>query len=291
MTHSFLFFYLVPIAHFLSNHFENFKLRDWKNVFIGKVFVLVTLPCIYYVLRRAYWPPIELYEKYHQLTFDGLRRGLIFLLAGATISFLVFQLAPFRSKHKGTQNAVIIAWGILAWGLLPYFVNQSLVNTVSIFAFRSDWGTRHLLLTPLGIGLIVTSFAMVIPVFVRQPLTRVLMVIFTVTNLFFATQYLLDSYKKEQLTELFQGTEIINSDTDLIFIDETEFYNGRFSTYRNTELLGLIDRANKSVKSIYNKPDCDDVSDGYKIRLKSKKNFGEALLSRNLGLYFEISKC
>ena len=291
MTHSFLFFYLLPLAHFVWNHFENFRLPDWKNVFFGKVFLLFTLPCVYYVLRRIYWPPTETYEKYHQLTFDGLRHGLIFLFAGATIFFLVFQFALSRGEHKGTRNAVIIAWGIYAWGLLPYFVNQSLVNTVSVFAFRADYGTRHSLLTPLGIGLIVASFAMVVPVFVRQPLTRVLMVIFTVINIFFATQYLLDSFKKEQLTELFQGTEIINSDTDLIFVDDTKLFNGRFSTYRNTELLGLIELASKSVKSISGKTTCEDVSDGYELRLKSNKNFYSALVNRNLGLYFEISKC
>ena len=94
-----------------------------------------------------------------------------------------------------------------------------------------------------------------------------------------------------QLTELFRQTEIVNSSSDLVFVDDTKLFNGRFSTYRNTELLGLVSLANKSVKSISGKSTCDDIESGYEIRLNSEKGFSEALLSRNLGLYFEISKC
>jgi hypothetical protein len=104
-------------------------------------------------------------------------------------------------------------------------------------------------------------------------------------------QYFLDSHKKEQLTELFRQTEIVNSSANLIFIDDTKLFNGRFSTYRDTELLGLLSLANKRVESISGKSTCDDVEVGYKIRLKSDKSFNSALLSRKLGLYFEIKEC
>ena len=291
MTHSFLFFYLLPFAHFIWRHYENFKLQNWKNIFTTKLFVLGALPFIYYTLRSFYWPAIETYEAYHKLTLDGFRYGLIFLLVGAAIAFVMFQFALFRDVRKGNRNVAIISWVIFAWGLFPYFINQSLIDAVSVFAFRADWGTRHLLLTPLGVGLIVSSFVMVIPISARKSLTFAFAVIFSSINVFFATQYLLDSYKKEQLTELFQVTEIINSDTDLIFVDDTKHFNGRFSTYRNSELHGLVNLANKNVKSISGKTTCEDILTGYEIHLKSDKSFYSSLVSRDLGLYFEISKC
>jgi hypothetical protein len=162
---------------------------------------------------------------------------------------------------------------------------------VSIFAFRADYGTRHLLLAPLGIGLIVASIAMMIPLSAQKKLTFTILASFTFVNAFFGTQYLLDSYKKDQLAELFRETEIINSSSDLIFVDETKLFNGRFSTYRNTELLGLVSLADKSVKSISGKSTCDEIKIGYELRLNSEKNFTSALLSRDLGLYFEIKEC
>jgi uncharacterized membrane protein len=196
-----------------------------------------------------------------------------------------------RKKLSTFSPIAIIAWGVFAWGLFPYFVNQSLVNIVSDFAIRADYGTRHLLLTPLGIGLIVASIAMMIPFSVQKKLTVTILASFTIVNAFFGTQYLLDSYKKDQLTELFQETEIINSSSDLIFVDDTKLFNGRFSIYRNTELLGLVSLADKSVKSISGKSTCDEIKSGYELRLNSKKNFTSALLSRDLGLYFEINEC
>ena len=291
MTHSFLFFYLLPVLHFASMNTKTLKIQNWNKTFLVKLVSLATLPFTYYILRSAYWPPTETYETYHQLTFDGFRRGLIFLVAGSAIAFAISQISWSRSKQTMARALAIVAWGVFAWGLFPYFVNQSLVNTRSVFAFRADYGTRHLLLTPLGIGLIVISIVIMIPVSSQKKLVGSILTLFTVVNVLIGTQYLLDSYKKDQLTELFRQTEIVNSSSDLIFVDDTKLFNGRFSTYRNTELIGLVSLADKSVKSISGKSTCDDIEVGYEIRLKSEKSFNSALLSRNLGLYFEIKEC
>ena len=291
MTHSFLFFYLLPFTHFIVINFASFKSLPQRVALLVKLFVLGGMPIIYYILRSLYWPPIDAYESYHKLTLSGLRRGLIFLLVGVIISFLIFQFSISRNKIKESRSIAMISWGIFAWGLMPYFINQSLKDIVSVFAFRADWGTRHLLLTPLGIALIMASFVVIVPVSAQKLLTFASIAVFVCINIVFASQYLLDSYKKEQLSELFKETEIINSDADFIFIDEKKIFNGRFSTYRNTELLGLIEIANKSVKSISGKSTCEDIVDGYELKLKSAKNYSSALLSRDLGLYFEISEC
>jgi hypothetical protein len=291
MTHSFLFFYLLPFFHFAVINIKALRLKNWRTSFGVKLVLSGALPIAYYVLRSFYWPPIEAFESYHKPTFDGLSRGLIFLVSGSALAFTIFQILPSRNKTKMGTPFAIIAWGVFAWGLFPYFVNQNLPNTVSVFALRADYGTRHLLLTPLGIGLIITAIAMVIPVSAQKKLNVIFLSSFTFINVFFGTQYLLDSYKKEQLTVLFQETNVVNSDTNLIFVDSTKLFNGRFSTYRNTELEGLMTLANRNAKSISGKTTCEDILEGYKIRLQSNKSFYSALLSRDLGLYFEINEC
>jgi hypothetical protein len=291
MTHSFLFFYLLPFFHFVVINIEARRLESWRSIFVVKLVLSGALPIIYYLLRTFYWPPIEAFESYHKLTFDGFSRGLIFLVSGSALAFTIFQILPSRNELKKVRAVAITAWGVFAWGIFPYFVNQNLPNTVSVFALRADYGTRHLLLTPLGIGLIVTTIAMTIPASVQKTLTAAFLATFTFVNVFFGTQYLLDSYKKEQLTVLFQETNVVNIDTSLIFVDSTKLFNGRFSTYRNTELEGLINLANRNVKSISGKTTCEDILEGYEIRLQSNKSFYSALLSRDLGLYFEINEC
>ena len=285
MTHSFLFYYLLPVLHFASMNTKTLKIQNWNKTFLVKLVSLATLPFTYYILRSTYWPPTETYETYHKLTFDGFRQGLIFQVAGSAIAFTISQISRFRSKQTKARALAITAWSIFAWGLFPYFVNQSLGDFVSVFAFRADYGTRHLLLTPLGIGLIVTSVLMMFSASAQKRISSTILALFALVNVFFGTQYLLDSYKKDQLTELFRQTEIVNSSSDLIFVDDTKLFNGRFSTDRNTELIGLVSLADKSVKSISGKSTCDDIKVGYEIRLKSEKSFNSALLSRNLDLF------
>jgi len=291
MTHSFLFFYLLPIFHFALINMKTLRSQYWNKTFVIKFFSLATLPFLYYALRMLYWPPTSKYENYHKLTLAGFSLGLIFFVAGSAFAVAISQISSRRNKDKNIRTITTIGWGVFAWGLFPYFVNQSLVDTISVFAFRADYGTRHLLLTPLGIGLIVISIVIMIPVSSQKKLVGSILTLLTVVNVFVGTQYLLDSYKKDQLTELFRQTKIINSSSDLIFIDDTKLFNGRFSTYRNTELIGLVSLADKSVKSISGKSTCDDIEVGYEIRLKSDKSFNSALLSRKLGLYFEIKEC
>jgi hypothetical protein len=225
------------------------------------------------------------------VTANGAIRGVLFFIICGLVSFAGLQMSQFRNSEKVHWASVITSFSIFAWGVFPYFVNQSLTDYLSVFAFRADYGTRHLLLAPLGIGLVVTSIATMTPLHLQRKLIPTILALFTLVNVFFGTQYLLDSYKKDQLTELFRQTEIINSSSDLIFVDDTKLFNGRFSTYRNTELIGLVSLADKSVKSISGKSTCDDIEIGYEIRLKSDKSFNSALLSRKLGLYFEIKEC
>ena len=78
---------------------------------------------------------------------------------------------------------------------------------------------------------------------------------------------------------------------EVIFTDQTKMFNGRFANYSDNELNIYVENAGKTVKSISGKSTCDDIESGYEIRLNSEKSFSGALLSRNLGLYFEISKC
>jgi hypothetical protein len=281
----------LPVLHFASLNTKTLKIQNWNKTFLVKLVSLATLPITYYILRSAYWPPTEKYENYHKFTLDGFRQGLIFLFGGAILASIILIFSFSQKGVPQSRYAPIIAWGVFAWGLFPYFLNQSLGDFVSVFAFRADYGTRHLLLTPLGIGLIVISIVIMIPVSSQKKLVGSILTLFTVVNVFIGTQYLLDSYKKDQLTELFRQTEIVNSSSDLIFVDDTKLFNGRFSTYRNTELIGLVSLADKSVKSISGKSTCDDIEVGYEIRLKSEKSFISALLSRNLGLYFEIKEC
>ena len=290
MTHSFLFFYLLPVAHYLFLKKLDFKLGWSKSFLTSKVIVLFALPPLYYILRHFFWPPTKSYETYHKLTVQGAKRGVVFFAIGATIllSILVLRKA---SHSKKEMLLSIVGWMVFAWGLFPYFINESYIDMISVFAFRADWGSRHLLLTPLGAGLLLSGLALLLPERLKTVFIYSFLFVFTSSNLFFGSQYFIDSNKKEQLAQLFQNTNLPIENKNIIFIDETKIFNGRNSTYRNTELIALVEMSGTKLESISGKNTCEEVSNGIQLTLMSKKSYLRALASRDLELYFETQEC
>ncbi len=291
MTHSFLFFYLLPVAHYLFLKKSDFKLKQFRSFLTSKVIVLFALPFFYYILRNFFWSPTETYEGYHKFTIDGTRRGLIFFAIGMSLVVPIVYLLKAERISKKTMVVPLIGWAIFAWGLFPYFVNQSLPNMISVFAFRADWGSRDLLLTPLGAGLLLSGLALLFSKSFKTVFVNASLFIFVVCNLFFGSQYFIDSNKKEQLVQLFQNTDLPIENKNIIFIDETKIFNGRNSTYRNTELIALVEMSGTKLESISGKITCEEVSNGIQLTLMSKKSYLRALASRNLELYFETQEC
>lgn len=294
MTHSFLFFYALPVMHFIAIHYFDHKI-DLRNLrFFLQVICLLLLPFVYYSLRSLLWYPKPEWDGYHSMTSGGVIKGLIFAVIGSLITGIVVIAGKWFGSSSKSPLILFVGWLIFAWGLFPYFANSRLPDFISIFAFRSDWGGRHIMLTPLGVSLIICGLSETISRHYKNTFLYLALTICLVINLFFATQFFLDSVKKEELTELFieaGSSRRINNQSELYFVDETKFFNGRFSTYRDPELFDKLLIAKVKVESITGKTSCQDIPNAVEVRLKTTRSYLSALLSRDLGLYFEIKEC
>ena len=195
------------------------------------------------------------------------------------------------SLNRSSSFISLLGWTLFTWGLFPYFVNESFIDMISVFAFRADWGSRHLLLTPLGAGFLVSGLALLFTKPSRTIFVNAALLIFVCCNLFFGSQYFLDSNKKEQLVEVFRKMDQSIENRNVIFIDETKRFNGRYSSYRDTELMALVEMSGRSVESIPGQTTCEQTSDGIQLTLKSKISYLNALVSRDLDLYFDSHDC
>ena len=291
MTHSFLFFYLLPLAHYIFLQKSVIKKIRLRYLVLPKTIVLFVIPVLYYVLRHFFWPPTAEYETYHKVTFDGAFRGITFFAIGSLLLMLLTFVLKALGMSSKSMHLPFIGWTVFTWGLFPYFTNQSLVDVISVFALRADWGSRHLLLTPLGAGLLVSGLALLFNKRSKIIFVNTILFVFVCFNMFFGSQYFLDSNKKEQLVEIFRTTDQSIESRNIIFIDETKRFNGRHSSYRNTELLALVELSGRTVKSISGKTNCEETSDGVQMTLVSRKSYLNAFLSRDLGLYFVSQEC
>lgn len=294
MTHSFLFFYALPVLNFVAMRYSDWKINPQKLKSLFSALCLFSLPISYYILRSFFWYPKPEWDGYHSITFGGTKKGIAFGAYGlVVIGLLGFLYSRLKSLNKSLL-VIFFGWLIFVWGLLPYFANSRLPDFVSIFAFRSDWGGRHIMLTPLGAALILGGVLGIMPQHLKKTVTIVSLAMCLAINIFFGSQFYIDSIKKEKLTELFvnaASTQKIDRDSEIYFFDNTKIFNGRFSTYRDPELRNKLIIAKVGVKSITGKTSCKNTPNAVAVELKTEKSYLAALFSGDLGLYFEVNKC
>jgi len=289
-----MFFYLVPIAHFTIKYVKVKKslLRDYR--LIAELLILLAIPVVYFVLRRFFWYPKPEWIGYHSFRASGVITGLQYFLVGLFVSGVIAYLAWKTTRQMRSSIVLITGWALFAFGLFPYFAGGRFRSWLEVFSFRSDWGGRHIMLTPLGAGLILLSFRDLIPVNLQKIASRAVISLCVSVNIFFGTQFYLDSLKKDELVTLLANAASenkIDQNSEIVFIDETKLFNGRWSTYRDPELINKLFLAKVSAKSITGKVTCLELPQGLELRLKSDKSYLSALSSRDPGLYLEINNC
>jgi hypothetical protein len=290
-THSFLFFVLLPFLHFVwLNRASLLNLKKLSLVHF-QVFVIAVLPVLYVISRSVFWPPSESWQDYQQPTRAGVLTGLWPVLIGLVGMSMI---GVRRLKKKRTPVGLvllIVGFSITALALFPYFAGELYVGYagrpayLTVFEFRADWRSRHQLLMPLGLALSVVGLNELLKWRGKNVVVLTVLVISVGLNMFWGSQYFLQSHKQEQLVELFKTTK---SEVEIASVeDQTKRFNGRESTFRGYELDGFMTLAGIST----DRPGCEALPSGSALTLKSEVSYLQALATRDLGLYFEIKPC
>ena len=93
------------------------------------------------------------------------------------------------------------------------------------------------------------------------------------------------SHKQEQLVELFTTTK--NKIEIASVEDQAMQFNGRGASFRSYEWNGFMTLAEIST----DRPGCESLPSGAALILKSNTPYLKALVTRDLGLYFEVKPC
>lgn len=291
-THSFLFFMFLPFLHYIwinkSELIDFHKLNRQHS----QVVFLATIPVAYICARQIFWAPVTSWESYQQPTTAGLMTGLWPVLIGLVgLSVIAIRYAKNKPTHFGF---VLFIYGFLvtALALFPYFLAEFYVGYagrpayITVFEFRADWRSRHQLLMPLGLALSVVGLNELFKWKQNKNIFAGFIIVVSVAlNMFWGSQYFLQSLKQEQLVELLKATknEIVITSLD----DLTLRFNGRENTFRGYEWSGFMTLAGIPTE----RPGCEALPNGSVLVLKSDKPYLSALISRDLGLYFDVTPC
>jgi hypothetical protein len=290
-THSFLFFVLLPFLHFAwlnKTELLDFKKLNRRHL---QIVVIAALPVLYVILRSIFWPPNESWQDYQKPTSAGLMTGLWPVLIGLVgLSIIAFR----HSKNKPTHfGFVLFVCGFLvtALALFPYFAAELYVGYagrpayITVFEFRADWRSRHQLLMPLGLALSVVGLNELFNWKKKNLFLSVVLVVSVGLNMFWGSQYFLQSLKQEKIVELLKATK--NEIVIASLGDQTLRFNGRENDFRGYEWSGFMTLAGIST----DRPGCEALPEGSTLVLKSDKPYLSALISRDLGLYFDVTPC
>jgi len=304
-TESLLFFVLLPFVNFLW--LNKVKLLSGKEVQKYRVLALVfaLLPFLFIFLRTTFWPTRD--DNYREISFDHFVLGFTpIFIASVFLAVVIFRYRKTKTVNIGIALAVGGLW-IFAFALFPYFFAGSIAGYgarsrsayVTVFEFRAAWRSRHLLLTPLGLSLTVIGLNQLWNPRNRNYIFKFMLTSSVLLNMFFGSQYFLQSHKQEQLVALFKSTkdEIVIASVN----DQTIRFMGRGSEFTYSEWFGLMTEAEVPDEwisqmdlvgvDIPNWPGCEALPSGSALTLKSDTPYLKALVTRDLGLYFEVTPC
>ena len=304
-TESLLFFVLLPFANFVW--LNKVKLLSGKEVqkFRALALVFALLPFLFIFLRITFWPIRD--DNYRALSFDHFVLGFTpIFIASVFLAVVIFR---YRKTKTAKMGYALAAGGffIFALALFPYFFNGSIAGYgarsrsayVTVFEFRAAWRSRHLLLTPLGLSLMIVGLNQLWNPRNKNYLLKFILTSSVLLNMFFGSQYFLQSHKHEQLVALFKSTkdEIVIASVS----DQTIRFMGRGSEFMSDEWFGLMTLAEVPDEWIGlmdligpnapDRPGCEALPSGSALTLKSDKPYLKALVTRDLGLYFEVKPC
>lgn len=290
-THSLLFFVLLPFLHFVWLNKDDLKSSKKLRVVHTQVLLIALLPIIYLLLRKLFWPPTKDWTDYHQVTSTGLRVALLPIVIGL-VPLVVTAIRKARNLEINLGLTLfIVGFLVTALALFPYFAGDLYVGYagrpayLTVFEFRADWRSRHQLLMPLGLALSVVGLNELFNWHKKNIVFIATVALSVALNMFWGSQYFLMSHKQEQLVELFTTTK--NKIEIASVEDQAMQFNGRGSSFRSYEWNGFMTLAEIST----DRPGCEALPSGAALTLMSNTPYLEALVTRNLGLYFEVKPC
>ena len=238
--HSLVLFFVLPLLYFLRQYRS-----DQKMEFKSRLAVLTALPILYVVGRSLFWPSTN---SYHSFSFTNIVAMVEFGVAVAIVVCLTLLIV--RRWTSGSQIFISSGFFICLVGITPYVLFNKMGARLDIpakflmFAFaRSGWDSRHLILQPLGVGLVIVGVFRVFQTRserIRNYFFGVLLSIFVIFNVGFGFEYVVDYSKQQAVVEKLESKGQVAGFDEYMFADRSILLNARGRPVRRWDWSGLV---------------------------------------------------
>jgi len=241
-----LVFFLLPVAHLFALDWRGRinEVVDWlkRNLF------LISLPFLYWIMRGLIWSSSR---SYHEITDNKIKGFLRFILLVLAIGIGLFALyrrsSPSRRKvvflvFFGLGSMLVAYLPYVIYGLVGYGFNVPLTYLV-IMLGRSDWFSRHQILQPLGLSILLVGLIGLLPSFISRLnslIVGAILAISVVFNVAFGFEYIVDYSKQKSIVAALDAEPNKTEGDEIQMVDQTTFLNARQRSFRERDWLGLV---------------------------------------------------
>ena len=262
------FLYLLVIFDLYFDKADDINVVNVKSFLVNKIDYIL-LPCAFFFIKYKYFVTSGLYNTYNSnfqiknLVLTPIRQFIDFTHLDLNLFFLVCCILilnifkPFNHiVIKSNYSNIYIAILAIVLAVFPYWI---LGLTPSFF----DWSSRHQLLMPLGLSLIITYFLSKTETnrYIYFTFFLSFSIVINATNYF---NFWKDWNKQKELISVLKINPSLKDKKLILVKDNTLDYNALNRPYRFYEWNGLFKYAyNNESRFVLNYSEADLYKNGY----------------------------
>jgi len=294
-TASFIPFMFVPIA---ITYLDSKNLKQSNYGWVKSNFLLIIIGPLFWFIEPILNPNLDpIRDAYYQPKFSGIIRAIAYLLPLLAIALWGFMVRKWNySRHRGQVQFLLglfTCWmAIFPYVALGHFANLNSM-IVGFVPNLSDWDSRHQLLLPLGIALVLIGFMNYLNSPNTQKLVLATVILFTVLNFTFTQEYYFDALKQQQVIRAFSKNTQLDGFERLLIEDNALRFNARgrsIRTYEWDRIISANTSGSDKLTEVSRFIDCVSFSPQAKIVISASSGRLRALVTRNVGIAIDVVK-
>ncbi len=243
--HSMLFFYCIPVAHYLI--ISEFRKGAGLYLFIKRNFFLLMLPVFYLIGRAILWPSKN---GYHNIDLGQTSILKFISLSFATLFGVWMIRNKFDASRRKNLDLIISGLIILVITTLPYIIyrvyrtSHLFVYDYSVILFgRQGWDSRHQTLQPLGAAILMVGLVSLVPKSlkrVKRSFITLVLLVSILMNLNFGFEAFTEFSKHSKVIAQIENKQDFKQVERYVVEDETTNLNFLNNHYSTKQWAGLI---------------------------------------------------
>lgn len=257
--------------------------------------VLFVFPIVHRYLFPVLFPSYAGTDSYNTIQMAFLLRAVVF--TSLLLMPLLILGLKLRRKKTVSREFVLISTGfaVLGAGTFPYLAVGHFANLSDWFLpflpDESDWNSRHQLLQPFGIALMILAAATMLKERKRAFLFAILSISVALNITTYSGYYLDWMKQREFITEMSESRELLLDTKSMVLVDEALRFNARGRGVRSYEWTAMVKRATNLniIVDGNNIGFCDEKSPSHLVTLLASQGRLRSLISGRIGISVAIT--